>query len=105
MPQMLLEQLHFSAFHLKQLKELLQRHTPEAEVWAYGSRVNGGAHEGSDLDLVLRNPLNLSQAVLHCDDLREAIQSSTLPMLIEVHLWSDLPESFQQNIEKAYIAL
>ncbi len=24
-------------------------------VWAYGSRVNGTAHESSDLDLVLRN--------------------------------------------------
>ncbi len=26
------------------------------EVWAYGSRVNGAAHEGSDLDLVIRGP-------------------------------------------------
>ena len=26
------------------------------EVWAYGSRVNGRAHEGSDLDLVIRSP-------------------------------------------------
>ncbi|MFN5236631.1 MAG: nucleotidyltransferase domain-containing protein [Bacteroidota bacterium] len=26
------------------------------EVWAYGSRVNGDAHEGSDLDLVIRTP-------------------------------------------------
>lgn len=33
---------------------LLGQHVPQAEVWAYGSRVNGGAHEGSDLDLVLR---------------------------------------------------
>ncbi len=26
------------------------------EVWAYGSRVNGKAHQGSDLDLVIRTP-------------------------------------------------
>ena len=26
------------------------------EVWAYGSRVDGSAHEGSDLDLVVRTP-------------------------------------------------
>jgi len=25
--------------HLKLLRALLQKHTPEAEVWAYGSRV------------------------------------------------------------------
>jgi predicted nucleotidyltransferase len=27
------------------------------EVWAYGSRVNGSAHEGSDLDLVIRTSI------------------------------------------------
>ncbi|WP_394370317.1 nucleotidyltransferase domain-containing protein [Pedobacter segetis] len=26
------------------------------QVWAYGSRVNGDAHVGSDLDLVIRTP-------------------------------------------------
>lgn len=25
------------------------------EVWAYGSRVSGDAHDGSDLDLVIRS--------------------------------------------------
>ena len=29
---------------------------PEVEIWADGSRVDGSAHEGSDLDLVLRTP-------------------------------------------------
>lgn len=105
MPQMPPEQLSLSALHLSQLKELIRLHIPEAEVWAYGSRVTGGAHEGSDLDLVVRNPLNLTGAVTGCHNLHEAIQSSTLPMLIDVHLWSDLPESFHRNIEKAYVVL
>ena len=26
------------------------------EIWAYGSRVNGTVHSGSDLDLVARTP-------------------------------------------------
>jgi predicted nucleotidyltransferase len=105
MPQMPPEQLNLSSFHLKQLKELLRLHIPEAEVWAYGSRVSGGAHEGSDLDLVVRNPLDLAQAVKGVHALCEALQSSTLPMLIDVHLWSDLPKSFHRNIEKAYVII
>ncbi|PHY05944.1 MAG: hypothetical protein CK528_10685 [Alcaligenaceae bacterium] len=105
MPQMPLEQLNLSALHLKQLKELLRLHTPEAEVWAYGGRVTGGAHGGSDLDLVLRNPIDLSQAVQNSNGLRETIRSSSLPMLVDVHLWSNLPYSFHRNIEKAYVTI
>lgn len=105
MPQMPLEQLNLSSLHLAQLKELLRLHISEAEVWAYGSRVTGGAHEGSDLDLVVRNPLDLAQAVQGTQVLRQAIQSSTLPMLIDIHLWSDLPEGFQRNIEKGYVII
>lgn len=105
MPQMPLEQLNLSSLHLAQLKELLRLHISEAEVWAYGSRVTGGAHEGSDLDLVVRNPLDLAQAVQVTQVLRQAIQSSTLPMLIDIHLWSDLPEGFQRNIEKGYVII
>ncbi len=42
--------------HLRLLLEVLGAHVPEAEVWAYGSRVAGGGHAGSDLDLVVRQP-------------------------------------------------
>ena len=34
-----------------QLEALLREHVPGVEVWAYGSRVNGESHDGSDLDL------------------------------------------------------
>jgi len=47
--------------HLRLLRLLLKEHTPGAEVWAYGSRVNGGSHARSDLDLVLCDPTDLTQ--------------------------------------------
>ena len=78
---------------------------PDAEVWAYGSRVTGQAHEGSDLDLVLRNPANLQQPVKGWLELHEALQNSLLPILVEVHLWSELPRDFHANIEQAYVVL
>jgi hypothetical protein len=34
--------------HLALLLDILNRHAPQAEVWAYGSRVNGTGHDGSD---------------------------------------------------------
>ena len=85
--------------------DLLAHHVLQAEVWAYGSRVMGGAHEGSDLDLVLRNPANLTQAVAGWVELKEALQDSTLPILVEVHLWPRLPAAFHLNIEAGYVVL
>ncbi len=53
MPPAELSQLVLSARHLAELRALLDRHVPDAVVWAFGSRVTGGAHEGSDLDLLV----------------------------------------------------
>jgi len=44
MPQRDLALLQFPAKHLHTLQVLLAYHVPQAEVWAYGSRVMGGAH-------------------------------------------------------------
>lgn len=63
MPPLDPARLQLAAPYLVQLQQLLARHVPEAEVWAYGSRVTGGAHEGSDLDLVLRDARDPAQAV------------------------------------------
>ena len=38
----------------KALTEIFSKMNRPIEVWAYGSRVNGTAHDTSDLDLVLR---------------------------------------------------
>ena len=105
MPQVDPAHLLLSAEHLQMLRRLLAEHVPDADVWAYGSRVSGDAHEGSDLDIVLRNALDLTQDVANWLELKEALQDSTLPMLVDVHLWSRLPESFQRNIETAYVVL
>lgn len=68
------------------------------EVWAYGSRVSGDAHEGSDLDLVIRTsdlqklPINIYL------DLKEKIRESNIPIVVELFDWARLPQSFHQNI-------
>lgn len=103
MPRVELAQLDLPAHHLALLRELLVRHVPQAEVWAYGSRVNGDGHEGSDLDLVLRNPPDLTRDVAGWPELQQALQDSRLPMLVETHLWSRLPAAFHAEIEARYV--
>lgn len=105
MPRLDLTQLDLPESHLRLLRELLARHVPTAEVWAYGSRVNGSAHEGSDLDLVLRDPNRLGADSEGWQELKEAIQDSRLPMLVEVHLWPRLPAAFHREIEHQYVVL
>ena len=39
--------------HLQILLEIFEDYCPKAEIWAYGSRVHGDSHSGSDLDLDL----------------------------------------------------
>lgn len=75
------------------------------EVWAYGSRVNGKAHNGSDLDLVIRTqdlkPLDANEYYTLC----EKITDSTIPILVELRDWSLLPITFHKNIETNYCVL
>ena len=105
MPQVDTTRLDLPKTHLAEIQRLLAAQVPEAEVWAYGSRVNGTAHEGSDLDVVLRHPQDLKKDVDHWFELKEALQESRLPILVEIHLWSRLPTTFHDEIERQFVVL
>jgi hypothetical protein len=94
--------LRLAPRHLATLRALLAQHVPQADVWAYGSRVTGGAHEGNDLDRVLRGAMETAQPVAA---LVEALQASDLPMLVEVHDWAHLPASFRAEIARGFVVL
>ncbi len=98
-------QLDLPHHYRQHLETLLRKHLPTVEVWAYGSRVNGQSHDGSDLDLVLRSP-DLQQ--IPADSLTsfsEALRASTIPLLVEVHDWARLPESCHPEIEREQLVL
>lgn len=69
------------------------------EIWAYGSRVKGGAHDGSDLDLVIIAPDRQKVPIDALMDLKEKIKESNIPILVDLFDWARLPESFKSNIE------
>lgn len=91
--------------YLEQIRALLRTYVPRAEVWAYGSRVSGGAHEASDFDLVLRSPANLSAEVDGLLNLKEALVESNLPIRVDVVDWARIPEAFHREIARAYVVI
>lgn len=78
------------------LIEILDKFCPESEVFAYGSRINGRAHEGSDLDLTIKN-LPKDKYLF---ELKEIFSESNIPFLIDINLFETLPQSFQEEIDR-----
>ena len=84
------------------LLDLLRRHLPDTEVWVYGSRVTGAARPPSDLDMVVfASPDQRFQVA----DLREALEDSALSFRVDLFIWSDVPESFRNNIQARHVAI
>lgn len=81
------------------IQQILAIHLPEAEVIAYGSRVSGTAHEGSDLDLVARNLLNPMLPVRNLGAVRDAFSESNLPILVDILDWAQIPDRFREEIK------
>ncbi len=97
-----MERLFLKPAYLKMLTDIFENYCPGAEIWAYGSRINGEAHEASDLDLVVKS-FNDSGKNLY--ELRELINDSDIPILVDIFDYDHLPESFQKEIEKNYIVI
>lgn len=84
--------------YLDELKAIFKKTVPDAQIWAYGSRVNLTAHCGSDLDLVMLGNGDIAS-------LKTALEESNIPFIVEVVKFENLPESFQEEILKSYVVL
>ena len=58
---------------LIRIREIFQKHLPSATIYAYGSRVNGDAHDGSDLDLAILSTDGLEIPMGVLSKLRESL--------------------------------
>lgn len=85
------------------VRNILARHVPQYEVWAFGSRAKGTAKEYSDLDLAIitDQPLGLSLSAAISDDFAE----SDLPIKVDVVDWAMTSASFRRIIEKNKIVV
>ncbi len=89
--------------HLKIVEEILEKHVPDREVWAFGSRVNGTAKETSDLDLAVigENPLEFQTL----GALRDAFSESNIPYKVDVVDWAKIGRTFREIIQKAKVII
>lgn len=71
---------------------------PEHEVWAFGSRVQGGARPYSHLDLAIitASPLGLAGMAA----LTEAFSESDLPWKVDLVDWATTAQSFRRAIRR-----
>ncbi len=99
------ERLDLPRRYRDQIEALLREHVPGVEVWAYGSRVKGKSHKGSDLDLVLRRPGLQRIPSSQLAELTEALEESNVPIIVQTHDWARLPERFHREIEREYVVL
>ena len=99
------DRVNLSATHRRVLEALVREHLPDVEVWAYGSRVSGLAHDGSDLDLVLRGPGLEDIPADQLLEFEEAVRESTIPFLVEARDWARLPQRFHRVIEREYVVV
>ena len=97
--------LHLSEKHLATVEALLKKHLPGVEVWAYGSRVNGRSHNGSDLDLVLRRKALEPIEPSWLRAIAEAFRESNIPFVVDAHDWTSLPNSFHAEIQRNHVVL
>ena len=79
-----------------------QSFSTSCHIIAYGSRVNGDAHDTSDLDLVIKSNTDNSISVDEVIEFKYNLENSNIPILIEVLIWDKLPESFKSNILNRY---
>lgn len=88
--------------YLNELKNIFNSYCPKAEIWAYGSRVKGDCHSGSDLDLVVKA---FNQEDKHIYELKELLNESNIPFLIDIQDFENLPEYFKKEIKKEYVKI
>jgi len=68
------------------------------KILAYGSRVNGEAHDMSDLDLAIVSKDNKKLDIYKLEEFKEKLRDSNIPILIQVIDWYRVPKSFHKNI-------
>ncbi|GAO35004.1 hypothetical protein SCT_0384 [Sulfuricella sp. T08] len=84
--------------YLQIVQDILQKHVPQYEVWAFGSRAKWTAKEYSDLDLCVVSDKPLSFSVLGA--IGDDFSNSDLPWKVDIVDWATTSASFRKIIER-----
>ena len=91
-------ELQLSPEHLSMVREVLAHWLPDAQVLAFGSRVNGAARKFSDLDLAIVSSTPLDWRLL--GKVRDAFEDTDLPICVDLVDWSQADAGFKAMVER-----
>lgn len=94
--------LSIKSEYLQMLLDVFNAYCPKATIWAYGSRLGGDFHDGSDLDLAV---IDFRDEKCSLGELKSLLSDSDIPFLVDVVEYSNLPDIFQKEILKNYIEI
>lgn len=94
--------LNIKPEYLKMLKDIFNQYCPKAEIWVYGSRIKNQSHDGSDLDMVVKNFNDNNKNI---SELKQLLNDSNIPFLTDIEEFDNLPDYFQKEILKEYEVL
>lgn len=95
--------LDLNPAQLALVREILHKHVPHLEVWAFGSRTRATAKPYSDLDLAILSKYPLDVAVQAAMD--ENFAESDLPWKVDLVDWSTTSAPFRRIIERDRIVV
>lgn len=95
--------LDITADQLQIVSDILRKHIPALDVWAFGSRVKGTAKKFSDLDLAIISdkPLSLEIGASLSDHFSEC----NLPYKVDVVDWATTSEPFREIIKQNKVVI
>ena len=84
--------------HWAIVRDILERHVPDRQVVAFGSRATWTAKDYSDLDLAIMGEKSLTLDVSSA--LAEAFSESDLPFTVDIVDWASIDETFRNIIRR-----
>lgn len=90
--------------HLIIVNDILRKYLPhDAKVWVFGSRVNGSATRGSDLDLAVEGTRRISTETMASLDI--VFDDSYLPYVVDIMDMKDTSHEFAQVVNSQKVPL
>lgn len=97
-----MNKLNVKPQHLEELRSIFKNYCPKSVIWAYGSRVGGDSHDGSDLDMAVKT---FGDKNCSLSKLKELLNDSNIPFLMDIMEFDNISESFQKEILKNYVEI
>jgi predicted nucleotidyltransferase len=85
------------------VREILQTHLPDREVWVFGSRIGDHPKPYSDLDLLIQGDASLPTGTLSA--IKDAFEESNLPFQVDIVEWAGCSEKFRRIMAADYLVI